>query len=250
MNGNDPSIVEMEEATPWLARPAVLREAAAELGYLYLPGLIDRAPLDALRGDLLAVCRTLNLLADAASVDNRARDGARLFPYSGEDWLRLQRDAAVLDSFRALRLHPALLETFGTLFGSSPEPDRGNVCRVFLPAAPEVATPPHQDLFFLEKTGFERPDRIWGAWLPVVDCPRELGPLAVLPGSHREGLRVHGLSDARGRSIEVSDGAVWAASDLGTGDVVLVSCLTVHRALPNRTADRIRLSVDFRYEPG
>jgi len=37
-------------------------------------------------------------------------------------------------------------------------------------------------------------------------------------------------------------------SDLKAGDVVLFSCLAVHRAGDN-LADRLRISVDYRYQP-
>lgn len=37
---------------------------------------------------------------------------------------------------------------------------------------------------------------------------------------------------------------------LGCGDVVLMDCRTVHRELPNATAYRVRLSVDYRFAPG
>jgi ectoine hydroxylase-related dioxygenase (phytanoyl-CoA dioxygenase family) len=49
---------------------------------------------------------------------------------------------------------------------------------------------------------------------------------------------------------DVPDDTTWAASDLEPGDVVLFSALTVHCALDNATADRLRVSVDFRYRPG
>jgi ectoine hydroxylase-related dioxygenase (phytanoyl-CoA dioxygenase family) len=48
---------------------------------------------------------------------------------------------------------------------------------------------------------------------------------------------------------DVPDDATWAASDLEAGDVVLFSALTVHCALDNTTADRLRVSVDYRYRP-
>ena len=43
------------------------------------------------------------------------------------------------------------------------------------------------------------------------------------------------------------DDAPWHGADLEVGDVLLFSSFTVHRALPNTTADRLRISVDYRY---
>jgi hypothetical protein len=43
--------------------------------------------------------------------------------------------------------------------------------------------------------------------------------------------------------------ADWRTGDLAEGDILLFSALTLHRALPNLSMDRLRVSVDFRYEP-
>jgi ectoine hydroxylase-related dioxygenase (phytanoyl-CoA dioxygenase family) len=82
-------------------------------------------------------------------------------------------------------------------------------------------------------------------------CPRELGPLALLPGSHTGGLRPHAPVVGGGSVVgtDVPDDAPWVAGDLAAGDVLFFSAFTVHRALPNTTADRLRVSVDYRYRP-
>ncbi|HEX3759249.1 MAG TPA: phytanoyl-CoA dioxygenase family protein, partial [Kofleriaceae bacterium] len=105
---------------------------------------------------------------------------------------------------------------------------------------------PHQDAAYLQDAA-----AVWTAWLALGPCPRSLGPLAVWPGSHRLGLRAHAPVIAGGGvvGIDVPDDVAWAASDLEAGDVVLFSALTVHRALDNVTADRLRVSVDYRYRP-
>jgi ectoine hydroxylase-related dioxygenase (phytanoyl-CoA dioxygenase family) len=50
--------------------------------------------------------------------------------------------------------------------------------------------------------------------------------------------------------VHVPDDAVWLASDLAPGDVLLFSGLTVHRALPHRSGRRLRISADFRFRRG
>ena len=69
---------------------------------------------------------------------------------------------------------------------------------------------------------------------------------------------VHAQRDTIGRAVRAvrapivdgrSDDAVWATADYACGDVLAVHCLTVHRACPNLTRDRVRISADFRYEP-
>ena len=110
--------------------------------------------------------------------------------------------------------------------------------------APHLTTPPHQDHWYTGGT-----TNLWTAWIPLTDAPLELGPLAVLPGSHQGGLLPHrGQGDGR-QGVDVADDAAFAAAPLAAGDAILFNCLTVHRALPNVTPDRVRLSVDYRYQP-
>ena len=82
-------------------------------------------------------------------------------------------------------------------------------------------------------------------WIPLGDCPRRLGGLAVSPGSQRRGLFEHGEGTT---GAAVRDDERWASTDYRCGDVLLFSALTLHRALPNESDD-VRLSVDFRYAP-
>ena len=69
------------------------------------------------------------------------------------------------------------------------------------------------------------------AWIPLGDCPRMQGSLAVLPRSN------HAVPPP---------GSRWRRFDFSAGDVLFVNSLTLHRALPNRSAE-IRVSVDFRF---
>ena len=49
---------------------------------------------------------------------------------------------------------------------------------------------------------------------------------------------------------DVPEDRPWAGADYEPGDVLLVHCLTLHRALPNRDpAGQLRLSADFRFRP-
>jgi len=95
-------------------------------------------------------------------------------------------------------------------------------------------------------------------WAPVGDCPIELGPLAVLPGSHkvRKVLPHHFSLGAGGLIIDLSQETPrhpeldkpWLSTNFEVGDTLFFPALTVHKALPNVTADRMRISLDNRYE--
>jgi ectoine hydroxylase-related dioxygenase (phytanoyl-CoA dioxygenase family) len=101
---------------------------------------------------------------------------------------------------------------------------------------------PHQDGHYV-RTGTE----LWTAWIPLGDCPVELGPLAALPGSHHGGLREHSGNGIFQGGVTVPEDAVWHTTDFECGDVLLLTKHTLHCSLPNVSDGRLRISGDFRY---
>jgi hypothetical protein len=110
-----------------------------------------------------------------------------------------------------------------------------------------VTTPPHQD--FLNNQGTPG---LTAAWIPLGDCPRRRGPLAVLRGSHRFGvlpLEFH-LGAGNRQAVlppEMIERLTWVTTDMSAGDVLVFGALTVHASLHNTTRE-MRLSVDFRFQ--
>jgi ectoine hydroxylase-related dioxygenase (phytanoyl-CoA dioxygenase family) len=105
-----------------------------------------------------------------------------------------------------------------------------------------MATPPHQDGHYMRMMG-----AFWTVWLPLGDCPRGLGPLALLAGSHRGGLCDHTSTGVVDGGVVVAADAVWSTTDFRCGDAVAFRPHALHCALPNLSGDRLRLSADFRY---
>ena len=219
--------------------PAEIRRRAGRDGYLFFRGLVDPPAVAALLGRVREQCA-----ARRFSTGDRARAGLLPIPFDDPDFVALQCVVLATPEFAAVGDAPALLGVLGDLYGRPVRTRRGDLCRIAVPGHPDRATPPHQDHHYVGGS-----PEIWTAWLPLTDCPLELGPLVVLPGSHRGGARPHGVAAAGVEGVAVEDGAVWAGGDLAAGDALLFSSLTIHRSLPNRTADRLRLSVDYRYEP-
>jgi hypothetical protein len=217
---------------------------AGELGYLFLRGLLRPSLVRALRLRVLELCASRGWVADDTPLERGiARPGVRLGAYDA-DFTSLQVALYALPEFRAMRTNPALLDVLERLFGEPARGERGDICRIKSPAAPDLTTPPHQDHFFLGGSA-----RMWTAWIPLGHCPPALGGLAVLPGSNRDGLRSHDGPREDCKGVPIPPDAVWASSGYRCGDVLLFNCLTVHRALPNVTVDQLRVSVDFRYQP-
>lgn len=86
---------------------------------------------------------------------------------------------------------------------------------------------------------------------PAGDCPHELGGLTVLDKSHHDGLLSYKAAGGAGglEAYLCNLDLTWAEGDFEAGDVLTFSSQTVHKALPNRKPDRVRLSGDFRYQP-
>ncbi|HUS33673.1 MAG TPA: phytanoyl-CoA dioxygenase family protein [Kofleriaceae bacterium] len=212
---------------------------AREDGFAYLPRALSAATL--------APLRTLvdqELVQRGWLVDGHSDPALRLGRWDDARWHAFLATIMASHEYKELATHPELLALLRAVLDAEPTPCAGDVCRLVSPNALDLTTPPHQDAAYLTPT-------LWTAWLPLRACPLELGPLAVLPGSHRDGVRPHaplGSDGVIGITTSLDD-ARWQTSDLEEGDVILFSALTVHRALPNVTANRLRVSVDFRYEP-
>ena len=158
-------------------------------------------------------------------------DGSGTGAYTDPRWVRLQQRLFSQPEFTALGNHRALRGVVAHILEAAPVAGQGSVCRSAPPSLHQAPTEVHRDYDYMPGS-----TRRWIAWLPLGDCPLELGPLAVSPRSAPQ------------------DGAAelpWASAAMRAGDVLLVNVLTLHRACPNFTRDSVRLSLDFRYvHPG
>lgn len=102
-------------------------------------------------------------------------------------------------------------------------------------------TPPHQDNYYFNL----QPAQVVTIWLALDPVDDENGCLHYVRGSHREGVRPHGASRIVGFSQGITDFGPDDESretrvHLQPGDAVAHWGNTIHRAQPNRTADRHR----------
>lgn len=80
-------------------------------------------------------------------------------------------------------------------------------------------------------------------WVPLTDCPKELGALQVLPGSHLGGLLTKEVVAGFGM-VDLKEGFIDV--ELNRGDALLFHSMLVHRSGENITT-RPRWSAHFRY---
>lgn len=252
-NARKPSVNCFKDAKMLLDRPEELRARAGEDGYLFFRDALDKTKLLEVRKQILLILSGWGLLdpehdvmdgmANYAAVNRLPEEDVRGFGVPAE----LYRAVQSLESFHALAHETSLINIFRTLFRTGVFPHPRNIARLMLPHEQVRATPPHQDFIHIQGA----PDT-WTAWFPLGDCPRELGGLSMLEGSQRSG--VIGVIEHQGgagglESILCDMDLDWADDDYRLGDVIIFHSCTVHRALPNRLGNRIRLSCDFRYQP-
>jgi hypothetical protein len=236
------ALAPLRDSSDLRERPDELRLRAAEDGCLWMRELVDPAALAALRAHVVACCARLGWLAPGAPTGepraNPAVRGVRMTDLGSIDLQVAVLPASELDR---IRRDAGLTAVLRAILGEEIASAQGDVCRVVFPDADELTTPPHQDGAYVRSGG-----QVWTVWIPLTDCPFERGPLAVLPGSHRGGLLAHAGDTGALSPPE----AGWAAAALAAGDALFFSSLTLHRALPNRSAGLLRLSVDLRYRAG
>ena len=217
-----------------------LREMAEEQGYLFVRGLLPEESLWRLRQVILSEAAERGWLdPEAPLLDGIARAGMSTPAHDDPRFTDLQVAVHLLPAFEEVRSHPALLRVLQNLFDGPVQTHCGDVCRMAFPDSFSQTTPPHQDQFFLKSEA-----ETWTAWIPVGDCPRDLGALRVIPASHKAGLMTHGPGSA-GTIVEGE--TPWATADFACGDVLLFQYLTVHAARANLDPRRVRVSVDCRY---
>jgi hypothetical protein len=238
---------ELVDSTSLLADPAALRGRMSSDGYLFLRGLLAAQTVARVRRDILGVCRRHGWLRAGVEGDAGVVEFAARCAPADPRYDELYGDVVSLQSYNELAHAEPILALVTTLTQASdviPRPAKRS--HLIFPQDTVGATPPHQD--FPHEQGAVK---AYTTWIPIGDCPRELGGLAVWPGSRHRGIIDHGFVPGVGglgipahRLLDVT----WLSTDYRIGDVLVFHSLTVHGALPNRTEDRLRISADFRYQ--
>jgi Phytanoyl-CoA dioxygenase (PhyH) len=213
--------------------PDRLQARLASDGYLFFRGLLPADAVDEAGARVRTILRTGGWREDAAPVPGTSRRAAL-----GKG----ARDAAFLAAmasrpFNRIPYLPPLRGMIRSLLGPTAFSYPVKVLRAVHPETPgnePQGRHIHQDY------GAASVDDMLTTWIPLMPIPRQVGGLAVQPGSHRSLPRIPRLlaPDQRG----------WASTDYRVGDVLVFHCLTSHAALPNRS-DRLRLSQDSRWQP-
>lgn len=233
------------DSTPVRDDGAALRQRLERDGYLFIRQLLPLETILAVRKRLLEKAAAGGWLDPSEPVDRGIANPAAACKDPEERYMRVFRHLWADEELHRLRTHPNALGLFARIFGETPLAHPMFVQRNIFPQAADFdfTTGIHQDRVHIGGA------TSYAMWMPLGDCPREKGALAVAAGSHTSGiLETKVGSGAGGMDISVPIPGTWVTGAFQAGDALIFSDVTVHKALPNLTRE-IRQSFDARYQP-
>lgn len=230
------------------AGATALRAVLAEQGYLFFRRLVPAEDVLAVRRDVLEQCAQAGWLDPAHDLLDAVVAPSMQPTSEGQaPYMQVYRKVLKLPRFHDFPCHPALLAIAQQLVGAEVLVHPRRIGRMTFPNNIGATTPAHQDHFYIRGAV-----ETYTCWAPLGACPVTLGGLAVWPGSHTRGFIEHdqhiaGAVGGRGVPVDEAD-AVWHTTDFEAGDALFFHSYTIHKALPNLTPDRLRISTDNRYQ--
>ena len=222
----------------------------SEDGFLLLPELVPDDILAQLNERFLDIVNgdhpcsgAMKIMRDVMVVKGAVEPQT---PLHGVNKLFCLEDDPVLSGYAAL---PGLLSCVQSLIGNEVYSLTSNVFNK--PPRVDGKHPLHQDIRYFSM----RPaSSIVASWTAMMPTRRANGCLAVIPGSHREGVLSHGSPDWNYLNhgffgIEDVDRARRQHVEMQPGDTLLFHPLLVHGSGRNRT-DHFRRAISVHYAAG
>jgi hypothetical protein len=239
------------DSTDLSDRPQELRARLREDGYIFLRKLAPRSPLLKLRHAILQICADAGWINTAEDLMLGKWSGAGPFTEGDPQYMAVYKQILNHPLFKSWADREEFVRMISKIVDGPVLAHRLRIGRVTFPNNVNQTTAAHQDFHYIRGT-----PQTYTMWTPLGDCPLELGGLAVLRGSHIAGFidhdlfkekmyAGHGLPDER---LPTKQGVEWHTGDFAAGDVLIFHSHTIHKALPNLTKDRLRLSTDNRYQ--
>jgi len=221
-----------------------LRTEITSKGYVLIRDLLPRSAVDTVLGDVTQVLSVAGWLRTGYDPRDRVAEYGAACGDPDPTFKRVYQEVFNLESFHALPHQSALREVMRMLVDDlvlvHPKP----IGRLIFPHCERLVTHAHQDYEFMGGD-----PEFFTVWIPLHDCPVDLGPLRILEGSHRFGIQDHRRENLHVPEIPIqaAAGDGWVAGPLNAGDVLIFHSLTVHGASPN-LSDQLRLSLDCRFQ--
>ena len=244
---------ELRDSTAFFDDAEELRRRLDEDGYVLIRGLIPRETVMASRRMLIeSMLPHGGFLPGSDPMEGLVEPGSPIMPKLGRAGLTRH------PLFLAVVEHPRVMDLFARLLGGPVITFHHKWLRATVPGR-ESYTGAHMDVVYMGR-GTER---LRTCWIAHGDIPVRLGPIAILPGSHRHPAFAR-IRETYGRmdvdrdqangwfthdpdELSALSGQGWATTDFRAGDAVFFGMHLLHGSLANGS-DRIRLSSDTRYQ--
>jgi ectoine hydroxylase-related dioxygenase (phytanoyl-CoA dioxygenase family) len=224
--------------------PEVLQDEVGTKGYVLFRDLLDREAVDTALTDVTRVLSQAGWLEMGHDPRVRVSVVGAACGDPDPEFKRVYQEVFNLESLHRLPHDPSLRNVMKMLAGDQllvhPKP----IGRLIFPKCERLVTHAHQDYEFMGGD-----PEFYTVWIPLHDCPIEVGPLRILEGSHRHGIQHHERDNLHVPEIpeEAAAGSEWVGGQVNAGDVLIFHSLTVHAASPN-LSDQMRLSIDCRFQ--
>lgn len=221
-----------------------LREGIDTRGYALIRGLLPKSDVIPLLAEITQMLSSAGWLASGHDPLERMANIEATCGDPDPGFKRTYQLVFNLEAFHALPHHPRLQQVMNMIVGDRllihPKP----IGRLIFPQCERLTVHAHQDYRFMNGD-----PECFTAWIPLHDCPPEVGPLRILEGSHRFGYLNHDHDHLH--VPEIPEGAAipgeWVGGRIDAGDVLIFHSLTVHAASPN-LSNRLRISLDCRFQ--
>jgi ectoine hydroxylase-related dioxygenase (phytanoyl-CoA dioxygenase family) len=221
-----------------------LREEIDSKGYVLIRELLPRHAVQSVLTDVTGILSAQSWLTPESNPLERIPRPGTAFGDPDPTFKRVYQQVFNLESFHALPHQPALRNVMKMLVGDQVLVHPKPIGRLIFPNCDRLLVHPHQDYEFMGGD-----PEFFTVWIPLHDCPVDLGPLRIIEGSHRFGVQHHQKENLHVPEIPIdaAAGGDWVGGPFKAGDVLIFHSLTVHAASPN-ASDRMRISLDCRFQ--
>jgi hypothetical protein len=209
-------------------------------GYLLIRGLLPPDDITRLLKEITQIVSAAGWLLPDHEPLERAADVSKACGDPDPSFKRAYAEIFSMESFHQFAHHPALRKAMSLLVGPQvlihPKP----IARLIFPNCERYIVRPHQGHMAIGGDS-----ESFTAWMPLHDCPPELGPLRILEASHHYGLQANPKTGFV--ATETARGGDWVGGPINAGDVVIFHSLTVHAGSAN-VSKQLRVSMDCRFQ--
>ena len=218
-----------------------LKDEMSAHGYVLIRNLLPVADMHPLLEEIVQIVAAAGWLLPGHDPAERIADIAKACGDDDPEFKSVYQEVFSLEAFHAFAHHPRLRQVMEMLTGPRLLIQPKIIARLIFPHCERLIVHAHQD-----HQAMAGDPESYTLWLPLHDCPEELGPLQILEASHRYGLQksdpVTGFL-----SKETAHGGDWVGGRINAGDVLIFHSLTVHAASAN-TSKQLRVSMDYRFQ--